>query len=54
MLARKTWLLQDSYISNLAIKFNITITKIPNTLLFASNLVLNPNQVTISQIHGYQ
>ena len=54
ILARKTWLLQDSYISNLAIKFNITITKIPNTLLLVGNLVPNPNQATISQIHKYQ
>jgi hypothetical protein len=43
ILARKTWLLQDSYISNLAIKFNITITKILNILLLVSNLVLNLN-----------
>jgi hypothetical protein len=48
MLARKTRLLQGSYISNLAIKFNITITKIPNILLPANNLVPNLNQVTIS------
>jgi hypothetical protein len=54
ILVRKTWLLQNSYISNLAIKFNITITKVPNTLLPIGNLVLNPNQATISQIHRYQ
>jgi hypothetical protein len=48
MLTRKTWLLQDSYISNLAIKFNIIITKILNILLFAGDLVLNLNQVIIS------
>jgi hypothetical protein len=48
ILARKTWLLQDSYISNLAIKFNITIMKIPNTLLPTGDLVPNLNQATIS------
>jgi hypothetical protein len=48
MLARKTWLLQDFYISNLAIKFNITITKISNILLPAGNLIPNLNQITIS------
>jgi hypothetical protein len=54
MLARKTWLLQDSYIFNLAIKFNITITKIPNILLLIGDLVPNLNQAIISQIYGYQ
>ena len=54
MPARKTWLLQDSYISNLAIKFNIIVTKVPNILLPAGDLVPNPNQATTSQIHGYQ
>jgi hypothetical protein len=53
ILARKTWLLQDSYISNLAIKFNIIITKIPNTPLLVGDLVLNLNQTTTSQIHRY-
>jgi hypothetical protein len=54
ILAYKTWLLQDFYISNLAIKFNIIITKVPNTPLPVGNLVLNPNQATISQIYRYQ
>jgi hypothetical protein len=53
MLVRKTWLLQDFYISNLAIKFNIIITKMPNILLPTSDLVPNPNQAIISQIHRY-
>jgi hypothetical protein len=53
MLARKTWLLQDSYISNLAIKFNITVTKILNPLLPARDLILNPNQAIMSQIYKY-
>jgi hypothetical protein len=48
MLVHKTWLLQDSYIFNLAIKFNITITKVPNILLLVGDFVLNPNQATIS------
>jgi hypothetical protein len=43
ILARKTWLLQDSYISNLAIKFSITITKVPNTLLPTGDFIPNLN-----------
>jgi hypothetical protein len=51
---RKTWLLQDSYISKLAEKFNITVTKAPKTPLPSTQLQPFDGTATAQQIYAYQ
>jgi hypothetical protein len=51
---RKTWLLQEGYISKLAEKFNITVTKAPKTPLPTTQLQPYDGTTTTQQIFAYQ